>query len=201
MAHEIPDVDLDVKERDKVVTLFPNAIVASQVAKDNLVAHKTGMYFQRVPRDPVTLLAAFPYEMAEEIGYYKVDFLSNHVYGQIRDMAHLDELLAIPVNWEMFQCVEFVRTLFHFGGEVDHTLSVAEVVALYKPQSVLDLAHLVAMKLPAKKHLISESWEKVRAEMWIKDPEKRPQFKKSHSVAYALCILIDAQLKALNFFK
>src|SRR6185437_13721446 len=95
---------------------------------------------------------------------------------------------------------DFVKTLFHFGGMVDRETTMADVVAAYEPQDIADLAHLVAIKLPAKKHLIGESWEMLRREMWIKDDQKRPQFKKAHSFSYSLAVVVDVQLKAPGFF-
>lgn len=197
---KIPDVDIDLKGRDSVLALFPTATTASQIERANLMPHKSGVYFQKIPRDPVTRQAAFPYEDAETLGYYKVDFLSNHVYTAVTSRAHLDEILAKPVEWLMFEHVEFVQTLFHFGGQIDEKTTMADIVAFYKPKSVMDLAVLIALKLPSKRHLIGEPMDKLVVAVWEKDAKKRVQFKKSHAVAYALCVIVDAQIKAPLFF-
>ena len=82
MQFEIPDVDLDVKRRDHSVLLLERGVVASQLdQKGSLAKHKSGIYFQNIPIDPVSGCAAFPYDIAEQLGYFKVDFLSYHIYG------------------------------------------------------------------------------------------------------------------------
>lgn len=192
----LPDVDIDVKDRDNIVGLFSHATMASQLDDTpRLIKHKTGVHFQAIPTDPDTGFSVFPYDVAEELGYYKVDFLPNHVYDQIESMEQRDELLNAPVDWSWFLDREFVRTLFHLGGTVGSGKTMADVVADYQPDSIDDIAHLIAIKLPAKKHLIGESWDKIRQEMWDKNPDGKPQFKRSHAYAYALVVILDAQLK------
>lgn len=199
---DIPDVDIEVKNRDDVAKLFPESIVASQVANNKLVRHNSGLYFQNIPIHPLTGLAALPYEEAEEIGFYKVDLLScPFPYQDIDSMEDLRDLLDTPIDWTWFEDVGFVSTLFHLNGVVAEGITMADVVAYYKPQTIMDLAILIAIKLPAKKYLIGEPWEAIREAIWVKSLDGEPQFKKSHSVAYALAVGIDARMKAVDFFK
>jgi len=193
MTYEIPDVDFDVKDRDNVVSIF-DVVRASILSKGDLVRHKDGVYFQNIPIDPQTGLAVFPYDTAEELGYYKIDFLPNHVYDGLTSADQIDQILEGPIDWSMFENVDFVRKLFHFGGRVDSNTEMAEVVAAYAPKSVDQLALLIAIKLPAKKHLIGSEWDVLEQEMWTKSHDKLPQFKKSHSIAYALTVIVHAVL-------
>lgn len=194
---DFPDVDLDVRAREEVIVHFPTAIEASKDAGGMLVSHRAGLHFQAIPVDPITGLAAFPYEIAKTLGYNKIDVLSNGAYTGVESSEHLDELLAAEIPWRWFTHVEFVNQLFHFRGDTDWK---AKVVVDYAPQSILDLAHLIALIRPAKKHLIGRSWDVLRAEMWTKDPQGRAQFKKSHACAYAMVVVVDAQLKGPAFF-
>lgn len=200
MIYDLPDVDLDVAHRDAAIAALKGFVLASNLNTDQLTPHPTGLYLQQVPADPVTGLAAFPYDVAEAFGYYKIDVLTNSVYVGIDHEDHLLDLLDEPTDWNWFQDVDFTRSLFHFGGMVEAGLSMAEVVASYRPQSVDDLACLMAIKLPAKKYLIGEKWPKVRECIWLKEPSGKPQFKKSHAVSYALAVTVDAKLKAPDWF-
>jgi hypothetical protein len=200
------DVDLEVLDRDEVATLFPTAIVASQIANDRLVRHKTGLYFQAIPQHPINGLAAFPYDQAEKFGFFKVDLLSApYPYEGISSMTELRELLAEPIDWTWFENSRFVSSLFHMNGRIylpggmKDELTMGDVVAYYKPQSIADLAILIALKLPAQKHLIGEPFEVIRERIWVKEKEGA-RFKHSHSTSYSLVVGIDARLKAPEFF-
>lgn len=198
---EIPDVDLDVKNRDAVLRLFPKAITASQIDnKGNLTLHKTGMYFQRVPTDPLTGLSVFPYDIAEQLGYFKVDMIPYHVYDMVRDHEHLDELMRIAESdyfpWHWFLDVRFYQN-------EDPNLQLTQLsrhyylVEMYPPKSVEDLAVLNALIRPRKMYLTAQPWEVVKGVVWEKiDGEEGYFFKKSHAIAFALVILIHMQLIA-----
>jgi hypothetical protein len=198
---DLPDVDLEVVRRDEVAGLFGTAVPASQITNNRLVRHNTGLYFQDIPVNPLTGLAAFPYKLAEELGFLKIDLLSApYPYEGVDSMDELRALLVEPIDWSWFKVPEFVATLFQFDGMVNADLTVGEVVAYYEPQSIDDLACLVAIIRPGKKHLIGEPWETVRAQIWDKEGRGH-QFKKSHAVAYALAVGIDARLKSPDFFQ
>lgn len=200
MKIDIPDVDIEVINREKVVELFPDAIPASQIAGDRQVKHISGLYFQAIPVNPLNGLASLPYEEAEALGYYKVDLLScPNPYDGIESMDELRSLIAAPIDWNWFIEPRFVSSLFHLNGTVIEELSMADVVAAYAPKSIEDLAALVAIKLPAKRYLIGEPWQTIREQIWQK-PKKGVWFKKSHSCSYAMVVTIDAQLKAPGFF-
>lgn len=199
---DIPDVDIEIKNRNEIVKLFPEATIASLVINDEVKHHNTGVYFQNIPKNPFNNLAAFPYKYAEELGYYKVDFLScPNPYDAINNMEELNELLEIETDWKWFEDMDFVKKLFHLGGTSninDNIIPNAGIVSSYKPKSTVDLAILLAVIRPAKKYLIGENWKILREKIWIK--EEGRQFKKSHSVAYALVAEIDAKIKAPDYF-
>ena len=202
---DMPDVDVEVMHREDVVKLFPTAVPASQIAgtgaNTRLVRHISGLYFQDIPRNPLNGCAAFPKHEAEDFGFYSVDLLScPHPYDGIETMDELRLLLDSPIDWDWFLDSKFVSTLFHFNGIVYDDLTMAEVVSWYRPGSISDLAVLVAIKLPAKKHLIGEDFEIVKTKIWTKEKDRGRQFRKSHSVAYAMVVGLDARLKAPGFF-
>lgn len=200
---DLPDVDIEVRDRERVVQLFDH-IPASLESHRRLVKHISGIYLQNIPIHPLSGVAAFHYEDAEELGFYKIDLLSAPTpYDGIESMDALRALMAAPIDWSWFLRVDFVQDLFHFHGMVNKELSMAEVVAYYAPVSIIDLACLVAIKLPAKKYLIGEPWETIREKIWLREEDggSGRQFKKSHAVAYAMVVSIDAKRKAMEVFE
>jgi hypothetical protein len=200
----IPDVDLDVADRGVALKLFPMAIRASQLAtgRRKMVPHNTGVYFQQLPQDPLNGLATFPYDIAEDLGYYKVDFIPFHVYDNVTSDDHLADMVAFAESdefpWEWFEEERFFTNtdtklkLTHIGNYFD-------LCQMYPPESVIDVAILIALIRPRKKYLIGEKWVDICDKIWKKLPEEIEEtdgylFKKSHAVGYALAVLVHMQL-------
>lgn len=191
----IPDCDIDVKDRDRTASLFREATVASQVSKGHLVKHNTSLHLQKIPVDPITGLSAFPYKQAEELGYYKVDLIPNHVYDLVGSERELVELLDAPVDWGWFQDDRF------FGnGGLTHLADYKYLCEKFPPRSVLDIAALLAVIRPRMRHLKKEcrTLAEIKERCWDKSegPETEYFFKKSHSVAFAVLVILHAQLIA-----
>ena len=182
------DIDIDTKNRDELLKFMPHVPATERIDVD-LLPHKTGVYFDDIPVDPSTGLASITYKDAEELGYQKVDFLNVSVYENVRDRAHLRELVKRPVRWELFDVPEIVGDLFQLGNQVT-------TVRMWKPTSLMQLAMLISMIRPAKRYLIGcGSWDKVQREVWVKPTDGQAYFKKSHALAYAMAIMV--QLNAL----
>lgn len=200
---EIPDVDLDVNDRPRAATLFPDAVVASQVQKHKLVPHNSGLYFQKVPVDPSSGLSSFPYEQAEQVGYFKVDLLPNHVYDLVESNEELEELLAAPVTWKWFTDKRFYNNV-NTKYRLTHLSKYHRLACQYPPKSVEDVAVLIALIRPRKKYLKGKPWEEIKELVWQEiDGEDGYFFKKSHAVAFALLVILHAQIIArkLNLVK
>lgn len=201
MLTDLPDVDIEVNNRDEVVKLFPTAVPASLLNNTTFSMHQSGIYFQNIPVNPFNGFASYHHKNAEKFGFYKIDLLkAPYPYDGIGSMAELQVLLAQPINWSWFLRPDFTITLFHLGGVYTKERNIADVVAQYAPTSLLDIACLIALKMPAKRHLIDETWAVVREDIWTRDPKGRQQFKKSHAVAYAHTVGLDARRKAPGFF-
>ena len=63
-----------------------------------------------------------------------------------------------------------------------------------KPTSVEQLAAVLAVIRPAKRHLIGKDWNTVMNEVWIKPDSDEYFFKKSHAHAYAVAIVVQMNL-------
>ena len=90
------DVDIDMADRDKFLKLVEH-IPASIKRDGEFEKHNTGVYFQPIPNFPIEGYSTIDHKEAEELGYFKVDFLNNHVYEGIKDEAHLDKLLNLSL--------------------------------------------------------------------------------------------------------
>lgn len=192
----MPDIDIDFKTNFKCRDVFPQAVRASMVKKDELVKHPCGMYFQTISTDPVTNLAAIPYEEAEILGFFKIDFLHLSAIDQIQSKQEIRDLSKQEPNWELLLHEENVLKLI----QIHHHFPLLQKV---KPHSVNELADCLALIRPSKRYLI-ERYAKInsvgrntlREELYSKPVDGQIWFKRAHSIAYALTIVIQLHLIA-----
>lgn len=180
------DIDIDFFDRDSALKHFKH-IPASMRKGNEIVPHKSGVYFHDIPYDQLSGLSTIPYKEAEERNYFKVDFLNNRLYEGIKDETHLDSLLEREPIWELLEEKEIVSQLAHIHQHY-------HIVSLLKPRSIEQLAAVLAVIRPAKSHLINQGWEKINSEVWIKPEDDSYYFKRAHAIAYATGIAVQ-----LNF--
>lgn len=181
------DIDIDFADRSKVLNGLKH-VAASRESKRGLERHNTGVYFQPIPRDPFENTATIEFNAAQELGYFKVDFLNVGIYEDVRDEEHLLSLMKEP-DWSLLGIEEIVKELFHIG-------EYFWLVDKLKPKSVEQLAMLLAVMRPSKKHLANKSWDKIEKEVWIAPTDGEYHFKKSHSISYAMAIVVQLNLLA-----
>ena len=177
------DIDIDFKNRNDALAVLPH-ISASMVNQGKSTRHNTGIYFQNIPVDPLTGHASIPYSKAEDLGYFKIDLINNSVYEGVRDTAHLEALLATEPAWDLLDDPDVVSMLAHIHSHFD-------VVSAIKPKSVDDLAVVLALIRPGKKHLVSKSRAEIDAEVWLPPSDGSYTFKRAHAYAYGLSIVVQ----------
>ena len=182
----MPDIDIDFVNREEALKLFDHT-AASRQEGDQLIKHNTGVYLHEVPVDPITGLCSIDYNKAEDRGFFKIDFLNVGIYNGIRDEAHLLSLMEKEPLWELLEDAEFVKLLFHVNNHID-------ILKKMQPKSIEQLAAILAVIRPAKRHLVNESWDVVISEVWKKPTNDEYYFKKSHAVAYATAIVVQMNL-------
>jgi DNA polymerase III alpha subunit len=182
----MPDIDIDFVDRDQALSLFKH-IVASRDENGKLVKHNTGVYLHEVPVNAETNLCYVPYDIAEEKGFFKIDFLNVGMYKGIRDEEHLIQLMNTEPLWDLLEQDDFVNLLFHVNGH-------GSILRQMKPKSVEQLAAILAMIRPAKRYLIGKDWTTVMTEVWTKPENDEYYFKKSHATAYAMAIVVQMNL-------
>ena len=184
------DIDIDVANRDDVLENIQH-VRASNVNKNGeFMLHNVGIYIQDIPANPITGAATFEYKVAESLGYHKIDILNNSIYEEVRDEEHLDVLCEdCMVQWELLEYEHVVDQLPHLTGHFD-------VVSTICPRSVEELAIVLALIRPAKKHLVGRPLEEIKKEIWVKPTDDQYYFKKAHSYSYAMSLVVKLNLIA-----
>ena len=179
------DIDIDVGDRDQLLKLISHT-PASIDRDGNITKHNTGIYVNPVPADPITGLCNMDYQLAEELGYIKLDILNVHVYNQIRSPEHLDKLLATEPVWDLLRAQDFVSKLIHVNGHYD-------LLQQHFPDTMDKLAMVLALIRPSKRYLIGRTWRQINAEIWTK-PAEGYAFKRSHATSYALLVMVHMNI-------
>jgi len=182
----LPDIDIDFPDRTRVLDIIKHVPAIIDPAKK----HNTGVYCHEIPVNPLTGFASIPYEESEERGYFKIDFLNVSAYADVRDEEHIKELLAVEPLWDLMYEKDVCDQLFHINGY--HTL-----LADLKPKSISELAMVLALIRPGKKHLLpickEKGFDAIKDDIWTRN-EEAYFFKKSHAVGYAHLIVMQLNL-------
>ena len=181
------DVDLDFADREQVISLL-NVTQASILRNGEMVKHNTGVYATDIPQDPFTSQASIDYDVAEDRGYVKLDFLNVNLYKQVRDEAHLIELMREP-DWAKLYDPDFCAQLMHVNAHYDTLIKMPEAV-----NTIPRLAMFLAIIRPAKRHLVGKTWKEVAETVWDKPDDDTYYFKRSHSCAYANLVVVNMNL-------
>jgi len=182
------DVDLDLGNREDALKLI-NSTPASINRNGTAIRHATGVYVTDVPTNLLTGNCSLDHQVAEKLGFFKLDFLNMSVYQQVKSPYHLDGLLATPVDWLMLDKREMVEKLPHLNNHFDLMQRMPE-----KINSIEKLAMMLAIIRPSKRHLVGLPWSAVAKTVWDKSEDGEYVFKRSHSVAYSVMISVAMNL-------
>jgi|TARA_B100000586_G_scaffold269649_1_gene249234 DNA polymerase III alpha subunit len=179
----MPDIDIDFANRDVILEKLRHRVAKLNETKK----HNTGVYFTEIPSNPVTNISTIDYKTADKRGYFKLDFLNVSLYKNIRNEDHLNTLIAKEPIWSLLEHTDFVEQLFHVG---DH----GSILEKMKPQSVEELAMVLAIIRPGKRHLLGKTWNDMKETIWKKPTNNEYYFKKAHAIAYAMAIVVQMNL-------
>ena len=179
----MPDIDIDFADRDIVLSKIQHRVATINSEKK----HNTGVYVTEIPHNPVDNHSTIDYKTADERGYFKLDFLNVSIYKDVRDEEHLTELMEREPQWELLEHDDFNNLVFHVAGH-------GSVLRSMRPRSVEQLAAVLAMIRPAKRHLIGQSWDTVMKEVWTKPTNNEYYFKKAHAMSYAMACVVHMNL-------
>lgn len=183
------DVDIDTQPNFDPIVLFPDWVRASVVKNEKLGPHPCGVFPQAIAVDKVTGLSAAPYDSAEELGYFKLDFLHLTPYRFFESRAEIEALLEIEPNWDLLLLERHVEKLFQLSKHGD-------LLKKLQPRSIEDLADALALIRPGKQELLPlylKEKEACRVLLYMKD-DSGFAFKKSHSISYAMVVVLQLHL-------
>ena len=177
------DVDIDMANRDNLLSVLKH-IGGSIKRPGGMEKHNTGVYIQPIPHDPLTGLSNIDHKEAGDLGYFKLDVLNNSVYKGIESESELDNLCSMEPMWNLFGHKEIVEQLFHINNHY-------EIVSQHLPTNIDQLAMILAMIRPGKRHLVGRSWAEIESQVWVSPDSNSYFFKKSHAYSYAMAIIVQ----------
>jgi DNA polymerase III alpha subunit len=187
---KMPDIDIDFLDRTDALNILKH-IPAAIEDNGTFKKHNTGVYCTSIPYNPLTGMSTIDYKQAEDRGYFKIDFLNVSVYEQVKSKEHLTKLLETEPLWDLLLEDDFVNKLFHVNGH-------GNILRQMEPESIEQLAAVLAMIRPAKRYLIGKDWTTVMTEIWTKPENDDYYFKKAHAIAYAHVIVVQMNLICEN---
>ena len=181
------DIDIDFADRDQVLKLIRHT-PARQVIQGQVRRHNSGVYVTDIPQDPINACASIEYEEAEDRGYFKIDFLNMNVYKLVQSPEHYEQMLTATPPWDrLWQDTEWSRQLVHVGNYID-------LLKNMRPSTIPQMAAFISIIRPGKAHLQNQPWKDVFATVWDGDDSQGYTFKKSHSLSYAMLVVLHMNL-------
>jgi hypothetical protein len=181
------DIDIDFADRESILKLI-DTTPARQLHQGQVRRHNSGVYATDIPWDPVNQCAAIDYETAEQLGYFKIDFLNMSVYQLIRDPEHYKQMLAQEPEWSrLWTDPEWSKQLVHVGN-------YTELLASMKPDSIPRMAAFISIIRPGKAHLQNKPWATVFESVWDGDNSQGFVFKHAHAIGYAALVALHMNL-------
>ena len=179
----MPDIDIDFADRSVLLDKIEHRVAKLDTGKK----HNTGVYVTECPHNPVDNLSTIDYKTAEDRGYFKLDFLNVSIYNDIIDNEHLQLLMNKEPEWSLLQHDDFVDLIFHISGH-------GEILRKTNPTNVEQLAAVLAMIRPAKRHLVNETWQTILENVWVAPTDGSYYFKKAHAISYAMACVVHMNL-------
>jgi len=183
------DIDIDTKPSFDPKDHF-NITPASMVQDGLLIKHPCGCFFQTIPIDSITKLAAIPYKQAEEIGYTKIDFLHLSVLDYFSSKEEIKILLKKEPDWALLLNQTVVSKLFQLNKHVDLLQQV-------KPTSVIELSDTIALIRPGKRQFLNQylqDKDKNRCLLYRQGTDDKSSFRRGHAISYSLTVVLQLHL-------
>ena len=181
------DIDIDFADRSQLLELIRHT-PARQIVQGQVRRHNSGVYVTDIPWDPVNRCAAIDYEAAEQLGYFKIDFLNMSVYQLITSPEHYTTAVITEPEWSrLWQDPDWAKQLAHVGNYTD-------LLQEMRPDSIPRMAAFISIIRPGKAHLQRQPWDAVFDSVWDGDESRGYTFKKSHAISYAALVALHMNL-------
>lgn len=182
------DIDIDFGDRNQILSLLKHT-PASIIRDEKLTKHNTGVYFTDIPVDPYTGQCSLDYQIAEDRGYLKLDFLNVNLYQQVKNEEHLMQLMQQEPDWDKLYDTIFCEQLIHIGNHYNTLTKMPEPV-----NSIPRMAMFLSVIRPAKRHLIGLPWAEVSKTVFERPQDDGYYFKKAHAISYAHLVVVHMNL-------
>ena len=183
------DIDIDFADRESILKLIPHT-PARQMHQGQVRRHNSGVYVTEIPYDPVNQCASIDYELAEQRGYFKIDFLNMSVYSLIKSPEHYQQMQAQEPPWSR------LWTESTWASQLAHVGNYTALLQSMRPDSIPRMAAFISIIRPGKAHLQNQPWNQVFASVWDGNASQGFVFKKSHAISYAA--LVSLHMNLLN---
>lgn len=183
------DIDLDFPTTFTPEQLF-DVTRASMIIDGNIRPHPCGVYFQNMPKDPVSKLAAIPHKQAGKYGYTKIDFLHLSVLDIFDNKEQVRTLINTEPNWGLLLRSDVVCKLFQLSNNI-------ELVRQIQPSSIMQIADCISLIRPGKIGLLDQYIEdpiNTRKKLYKIDGKDVYSYKKGHAIAYAMVVVLQLHL-------
>ena len=181
------DIDLDFADRESILKLI-DSVPARQMHQGQVRRHNSGVYVTDIPYDPVNQCAAIDYELAEQRGYFKIDFLNMTVYNLVKSPEHYSEMQAQEPPWAR------LWTDSAWASQLAHIGNYTGLLATMRPDSIPRMAAFISIIRPGKAHLQNRPWAEVFESVWNGDDSRGYTFKKAHAISYAALVALHMNL-------
>jgi len=181
------DIDIDFADRESILKLI-DSVPARQIHQGQVRRHNSGVYVTDIPYDPIHQCAAIDYELAEQRGYFKIDFLNMTVYNLVKNPEHYKQMQAQDPPWSR------LWTDSAWASQLAHVGNYTGLLATMKPDSIPRMAAFISIIRPGKAHLQNRPWTEVFESVWDGDDSRGYTFKKAHAVSYAALVALHMNL-------
>ncbi|MCB1711016.1 MAG: hypothetical protein KDH96_00605 [Candidatus Riesia sp.] len=158
---------------------------ASMVNQDVLEPHPCGYYFENIPL--CNGISAIPYEVANELGFQKIDFLSLRFLDTL-SFEDLQKFREQEPQWYLLQKEEYVSKLMHLGTrDSEGKLKHLHVLQYIKPSCLEEVADVLSLIRPKNINYIEQyiiNKQYVRSKIYSQNGDGY-LFKRSHAFSYA----------------
>jgi hypothetical protein len=181
------DIDIDFADRETILKLI-DSVPARQMHQGQVRRHNSGVYVTDIPYDPMHQCAAIDYEIAEQRGYFKIDFLNMTVYNLVKNPEHYEQMQAQDPPWSR------LWTDSAWASQLAHVGNYTGLLATMKPDSIPRMAAFISIIRPGKAHLQNRPWAEVFESVWDGNDSRGYTFKKAHAVSYAALVALHMNL-------
>lgn len=184
------DIDIDVQSQVNPEDIFNNITFASINESGKLKKHNVGVYFQNIPKDPETGLAAITYKKGLDLNFFKIDIIHLKLLDNFKSKGKLQKLMYEEPEWDLLSDESIVKKLFHLSKSYD-------LLQKIKPKSIMELADCLALIRPNKVILVDKyikEKDKTAIRKLLYQKEDNSDLRKSHAIPYAYLIIAQLNL-------